>query len=471
VTDPAPRRRSTVPAAAWLLAALLVVCSAMAVVWGMSHMEDDILSRGQQALADAGLHDVTLVVEGRDAVLTGSVEPPQTAADAANVLRRVRGVRRVDAAGIAAAAGDSEPGADAAASAGALGLQLTVDGDRVLMVGSLPPDVRTASRHAAEGAFRGRAIEDRITPVPVEEEPPWMSELPTIVAAVEGLETGTLSVSVAGVSADGFVGSVVSAEAMTSALGSSTALPTSTRLSPIPPASISVAAGGDTLTLEGTLPSELAVADVVAAARADYETVDSSLAAGPVERPTWLEGITPVMEAANGWPDWELAIAGFVGTFGGTAPSTDELIRLRDGPLAALALEELTFEAEVEPAVVAAELTGALAGRTTFAPGSATLSDETVAVLDEAAIVLVANPSTRFVVAGHTDSEGDEEANLRLSDERARSVVEYLVAAGVAPDRLEARGFGESQPVADNGTAEGRAANRRIEFVVGQESG
>jgi len=87
-------------------------------------------------------------------------------------------------------------------------------------------------------------------------------------------------------------------------------------------------------------------------------------------------------------------------------------------------------------------------------------------VLDEAASILAARPAVRVAVEGHTDGLGSDAYNQRLSERRARAVLEYLVHAGVARERLEAQGFGESHPVADNATEDGRARNRRVELRV-----
>jgi len=76
-------------------------------------------------------------------------------------------------------------------------------------------------------------------------------------------------------------------------------------------------------------------------------------------------------------------------------------------------------------------------------------------------------PDSRVRVEGHTDSHGTDETNLTLSNERAEAVRQYLIAnMGLAPDRVEALGFGETQPIANNETAEGRARNRRIDIVI-----
>ena len=73
---------------------------------------------------------------------------------------------------------------------------------------------------------------------------------------------------------------------------------------------------------------------------------------------------------------------------------------------------------------------------------------------------------TRVEIAGHTDAKGDSAVNLALSQRRAEMVAKRLAQLGVAVDAMTARGYGESQPVADNSNPEGRVKNRRIEFRV-----
>jgi outer membrane protein OmpA-like peptidoglycan-associated protein len=104
-----------------------------------------------------------------------------------------------------------------------------------------------------------------------------------------------------------------------------------------------------------------------------------------------------------------------------------------------------------------------------FETGSAKLRSESQAQLGNIAAILTNCPSVRLEIAGYTDNRGSAEANLRLSSNRASSVVAQLVSNGVSPDRLSARGYGEEYPVADNASEEGRAQNRRVAVRVTQK--
>ena len=96
-----------------------------------------------------------------------------------------------------------------------------------------------------------------------------------------------------------------------------------------------------------------------------------------------------------------------------------------------------------------------------FHTGSATLVETSLAELDRLAEALRRHPTLRLEVGGHTDAVGSDEDNLLLSERRAKAVYDYLILCGIDPSRLTYRGYGESRPVADNETPEGRAANRR----------
>ncbi len=101
-----------------------------------------------------------------------------------------------------------------------------------------------------------------------------------------------------------------------------------------------------------------------------------------------------------------------------------------------------------------------------FDTNKAKIKKVSFALLDEVAQALKDNPKIKVEVQGHTDSQGNDKFNLKLSQSRANSVRAYLIKAGVAPDRMTAKGYGENVMIADNRTAEGRAQNRRVEFVI-----
>lgn len=112
------------------------------------------------------------------------------------------------------------------------------------------------------------------------------------------------------------------------------------------------------------------------------------------------------------------------------------------------------------------EIDGFLAReRVSFKSGRAELRESSFPILDMLASI-ARNCGATLEVAGHTDSVGDASVNLKLSQRRSDAVRKYLVQSGVSAERVSARGYGETQPLADNTTADGRKANRRIEFRV-----
>lgn len=100
-----------------------------------------------------------------------------------------------------------------------------------------------------------------------------------------------------------------------------------------------------------------------------------------------------------------------------------------------------------------------------FDTSRATLRPESTAVLSEVKAMLEANPQLKLTIEGHTDNVGGAARNQTLSEQRAAEVKNWLVGHGVAADRLATAGFGDSRPVADNDSDEGRARNRRVELV------
>jgi outer membrane protein OmpA-like peptidoglycan-associated protein len=107
-----------------------------------------------------------------------------------------------------------------------------------------------------------------------------------------------------------------------------------------------------------------------------------------------------------------------------------------------------------------------LSGSVLFASNQSTLLPEAEMRLNQVADALLSTRERNIVVEGYTDSRGSPEHNLMLSQQRADAVRAFLIGRGYDPDRIVARGYGSAKPVADNGTPEGRANNRRVEIVV-----
>jgi outer membrane protein OmpA-like peptidoglycan-associated protein len=105
-----------------------------------------------------------------------------------------------------------------------------------------------------------------------------------------------------------------------------------------------------------------------------------------------------------------------------------------------------------------------------FDTGKSTIQRTSFGLLDDVAATLVKYPEIlKVVVGGHTDDRGNDDANMKLSQDRAQAVLTYLVSKGVDATRLEAKGFGETVPVEPNTTAAGREMNRRVEFRITEQ--
>ena len=101
----------------------------------------------------------------------------------------------------------------------------------------------------------------------------------------------------------------------------------------------------------------------------------------------------------------------------------------------------------------------------TFDVGKAIIKPESMGEINRIVTLMNENPDLKFEVQGHTDATGKADSNQKLSEQRAQAIVAKLVEMGISADRLTAVGKGQTSPIADNSTDEGRAKNRRVEFV------
>lgn len=101
-----------------------------------------------------------------------------------------------------------------------------------------------------------------------------------------------------------------------------------------------------------------------------------------------------------------------------------------------------------------------------FETGKADLKKESYTILADLVEIMTLKPTMKIQISGHTDSDGDATDNLLLSQQRADAVKKYLIGKGISSSRLTAIGYGETKPIADNSTSEGKAKNRRTEIKV-----
>ncbi len=175
---------------------------------------------------------------------------------------------------------------------------------------------------------------------------------------------------------------------------------------------------------------------------------DMAWAAGVVEKGrVTLSGMAPSEEAMASVAPLVIQIPGVKGV-------TDQIA------LDTLLIRKRNQLAECRSGIDAALAAGPIAFSGT------TLQRSARAILDVIGETLALCPDATVEVAGHTDSSGSDAANQQASERRAQAVMQYLVGRGVPVERLTAVGYGETKPIADNGTPAGREANRRVEFVL-----
>jgi len=231
--------------------------------------------------------------------------------------------------------------------------------------------------------------------------------------------------------------------------------------------------------LRGRLPDDLTRDAVLSFARARFGTDNTDMTARLVDDvpPGWPVRVLVSLEALSHLNNGTMTVRPDVIRVSGdtgNAEARDEIARLVTGKLGEdtnLVLDVSYVEA-LDPVAAlptaedcVAMINAAIAERKiTFAPGSTEIEADALATIDRVAEALRECQTVRMEIGGHTDSQGSESMNQRLSQERADAVLNAIMARRVLTSNLTAKGYGESNPIADNGTEAGREANRRIEF-------
>jgi OOP family OmpA-OmpF porin len=215
------------------------------------------------------------------------------------------------------------------------------------------------------------------------------------------------------------------------------------------PSGFNVSMSDGILTLHGAVPNDATKVAIIEAAVAKF-------GADKIKDELTIEASVGNMQLTGevDSEDSKSAIGAMFSNALGTSATVDNQITVAV-PTAPLAEASASSVPEVE----CGEL---IKGQVAFNSGSAILNPQSVTTLDTMQDCM---KEGNYEIGGHTDNVGDASQNLRLSERRANAVKNYLMGKGVDASRLTAKGFGDTQPLADNSTEEGRAQNRRIEMI------
>jgi len=232
-----------------------------------------------------------------------------------------------------------------------------------------------------------------------------------------------------------------------------------------------------TLTLTGYVPDNSVHAAIAAAAARKFfsEKVVDNLKAS-VGAPTGFAGaVAPALGALSRLSTGTLDVTDREVKLSGDALYDEAVPQIRAGlardfPQGWHVTSDISVKptaAPVDPTVCQQLFAGLLAkGQIRFVSRRATLDPDSAGLLDRLIETALRCPTAEIEIAGHTDADGDDASNRALSEKRAQAVADYLVKAGLPANRFTAIGYGSTQPVAPNDTDEGKAQNRRIDFLV-----
>ncbi|MDP3527631.1 MAG: OmpA family protein [Hoeflea sp.] len=359
-------------------------------------------------------------------------------------------------------------------------------GPEGLMLEGYAPDAatRTAIADRARAIAPGLAVEDRMRFASgVPEGVDWQAQAEEALSIVPELSEGTAVVrgrvlDLTGQAVDGDAFQRVQAT-LSAGLKSGLVLGTADiGVAERPAFEWTARRGADVLVLTGGLSGEAFRARLLESAGLKFGHLEiedtQEVAAGAPEG--FEAAALAALQALSRLDDGRARIAGRTVHVQGSALSAaaaQDVARLLSQGLP----ERFSAEPEIEVAavpdgVLAAEACQAeldrLAGQNTvlFETGAASIRDHSYGFLDRIAFAARQCGQARLEISGHTDSDGSEADNLALSQRRAEAVLDFMIAAGVPAERMDATGYGESRPVASNDTDAGKAANRRIEFRV-----
>ncbi len=433
----------------WLLVLSWVVVAVLAIVLAIPDQEDDLTADASAALQQSGIA-ATVEFNGRDAALSGALDPNEQAR-AIEVVLSVTGVRRAEWQNAAADATTTttSPSATTTTVGASTTSPPTLSDDPAqpsTLTASLSRGALTLSGTvpSAEIAVQVAGIADLIygpfvtNDLQVDDTVSaagWVPNAPNLMAFLPIVGEAQLDVVGDKATLAGLAGSAEKKAqleaALGAALGSGVTLKSSIEVTnKTPPIYEARATADGLLTLGGVMPDQAAI-DLITDAAVETYGADKV-----------INEMTIGVDIDDSFSIYRIPL-----TFAQFRPISEW---------------DLLIENDV--------ISGNVRGGATFEFASAELTDELRTLHDTAAGIVLRNPSILLTIEGHTDSVGSDAFNLALSDARAQAGIDYLVGLGVQPERLFAVGYGETRPIADNGTAEGRRQNRRLEFVIGPPS-
>lgn len=447
-----------------------VAATVVAGIFSFAHIASDVSSRTAGTLKGQGGDWAAVAIDGRDVTLSGMAPTPEARQKAVATATEVYGVRVVA----------DETTVLPLAAPFVTSIERTPEGTLVVSGAAPGAAARDALLKKIAAAFPGVTVVDRLTEARGAAAD-WAARMDFVLARAAGLKRGSVAFTADDLAISGdpvdYPTWVGIEKALAEALPKGTRVASDTLTIPRPdPYRLTLKAKGGSAALEGFVPDAGARDRLVAAVKARFGGVEDRLAIAPGAPQGFVETILALLPNLARFGDVSFDLSGAAITLSGssvTAALGDQIVaKIRSLLPAGFVLVDAAVAAlPPPPQVAAAECQSELAAVQTgekilFDTGKATLDDDGTRVLDALVATALRCLDARVSVEGHTDAEGDAEANQTLSQARAKAVVDYLVAGGIAPERLEAVGYGASRPVADNATAEGRQQNRRIEFRV-----
>ena len=452
----------------WLGAIALVVFWAFAAWTSTEPLEGDLAARSNAAIKDALLDKKRVSVAGRDITFNAEAFSPDGRRAALAAVEAVPGVRLVN----------DETRLVPQASP----FVWTAERDvvRVTLAGSAPlPQVKGRLLEAAKAGLGNVEVVDQMR-LARGAPPRFDAAALLLLAQIGKLKEGKLTISDDKVSLSGMARELGGREAIMAALKNL-------------PEGFSVAANevkappyvfqaykdpvASTLTLTGNVPDRNVHAALVAAAGRKFfsEKVVDNLKESIGAPSSFAAVVVPALGALSRLSTGTLVVTDREVKLSGDALYDAAAVQIRAG-LGRDLPQYWQYKAEIAVKPPSAPVDNTVCqqlfadllakSRIRFEPGKADLSPDSLGLLDRLTETALRCPAANIEIAGHTDADGDADQNQALSEKRAQAVMDFLVRGGLPASRLTSVGHGSSQPIAGNNSDDGKAQNRRIDFVV-----